>query len=442
MAKDLLRDSKCAAEKAKDKVFSLSDGAGLSLRIKPTGAKSWVYVFWMDGKQRRMGLGSYPDISLKKAREKRDKARSLLEDGKNPITTNRESKKAKLKEEEEHRKVAAGEGPPQTVRQLFNVWRWGNCIQPTDPKAIPAGELANRKDAGAWVQTYFDRDVFPILGDKALNEVRQADIWAVRAQMRKRNPTVGRLLNMVLSNLRQMFRFGVSRGYTLVEPTLGIAKRSFGGIERPRQRWLEEYEIIELSKLLPASTLNPVSQQMIWLLLATGCRVGEMSKNSWENINFDERDWFFPKAIRKGNQEHPAENHHVFLTDFIQDRLRELKILTGDSPFPFPHKRDRSSHIPVNSLRRQITTDAKETIHTSSGGWTPHDLRRTCATHLESLNFSQKVIDRCLGHYGAGDAVQGAYYHWKFDDESRIAWESWSKKLAAIYKTTAQSSII
>ncbi|MBK8319607.1 MAG: integrase arm-type DNA-binding domain-containing protein [Betaproteobacteria bacterium] len=435
MAKDKLKDSKCAAEKARDKEFLLSDGAGLSLRVRPTGAKSWVYVFWMDGKQQRMGLGSYPDVSLQKARKKREAARSLIDDGQNPITTYRESKKAAIKEAEEHKKIASGEGPPQTVRQLFNVWRWGNCIQPTDPNSVPTGELANRKDGGAWVQAYFDRDVFPIIGNKILNEVRQSDIWSVRDQMRKRNPSVGRLLNMVLSNLRQMFRFGISRGYTLVEPTIGITKRNFGGTERPRRRWLKEHEIIELSKLLPASEVNPASQEMIWLLLATGCRVGEMSMNSWENINFEERDWFFPKEIRKGNKEHPAENHHVYLTDFIQDRLLNLKKLAGDSAYPFPHKRDRNTHIPVNSLRRQITTDAKETIHTSGGAWTPHDLRRTCATHLESLKFSQKIIDRCLGHYAAGDAVQGAYYLWEFDDEARIAWEAWSKKLALIYQS-------
>lgn len=434
MARDILKDSQCEAAKGKDKDYSLSDGGGLSLRVRPTGAKNWVFIYWMNGRQRRMGLGSYPDVSLKQARTDRDTARKLIaEERKDPIESRREGKKQERDLADLQRKIEAGEGPPRTVRHLFNMWRWGCCSQPTEPNAIPKGPLAKRKDGGAWVQTYFERDVFPVFGEKELGDVRQSDIWSVLDRMQMRNPEIRRLPNMVLSCLRQMFRFGIARGYTLVEPTLGITKVEFGGRERPRVRWLKEYELKELPKLLSASDLSKTSQIMIWLLLATGCRVGEMSKNTWKNINFENRDWFFPKEIRKGSHRQPAEDHHVFLTDFMIARLQELKQITGDSPFPFPHKRDRYAPIPDNSLRRQITTDAGSSIHTSGGHWTPHDLRRTCSTHLESAEFPQKVIDRCLGHYASGSAVQGAYFHWEYNDEARRAWESWSSKLEIIF---------
>lgn len=420
MAINKLTDSRIAAAKPKEKQYSLSDGGGLSLRVRPTGSKTWVYVFHLDGNQRRMGLGSYPAVGLAEARKGRDDARKVRET-ENPILARKKAKEAARRE-------ARGDGPPKTVRQLFEKWQ--------------EVELTQRKDLGARTETYFERDVFPVIGDKPLVDVTQADIWAIRDRMRatKRprraaDADGSRLVNMHLSDLRQMFNFGVSRGYSNVQPTAGIRSRDYGGQDQASDRWLTEPELQQLAKILPTSRLSKVSQCAVWLLLATGNRVGESYKARWSEISFEGRTWFIPKENRKGNRLNPAKDHLVCLSDFALGQLRLLEAHTGDSPFLFPNKRDRRTAAPDNSLRRQVA-DLSTSLYTGGQPWTPHDLRRSTATLLLSVGTTQPVADKCIGHYARGDRVASAYFHWGYEDERVQAWEKLGRKLGQIMQTS------
>lgn len=413
-----LTDSRVAAARPKEKVYAVSDGGGLSLRVQTTGSRTWVYVFWFDGKQRRMGLGSYPAVSLAEARRRRDEARRIRET-EDPIA-------ARKKQKELARRDARGDGPPRTVQDLFDKWL--------------ETDLVRRADRGDRAKRYFDRDVAPVIGDKRLSEISQADIWQIRDRMRtakrprrSKNADGSRLINMTLADVRQMFSFGVSRGYTNVEPTVGIKKSAFGGTETPRDRWLPETELRQLATILPTSGLSAASQEAVWLLLATGNRVGETYKSRWEEINFQTRTWFIPAANRKGTHLHPAKDHYVWLNDFALARLCALKALTESSPFLFPHKHDQNAGAPENSLRRQIAY-LKHRLYTGGRAWTPHDLRRTTATILQSVKTPNEVIDRCIGHYACGDPVSGAYFHWDYEEESVAAWRLLGEKLTAIYE--------
>lgn len=405
MAQHHLTDTGCKAAKPQAKVYSLSDGGGLSLRVRPTGSKTWVWVFWLDGKQRRMGLGSYPSVGLAEARKRRDEAKRVREN-ENPI-------EARRKEKEAARRAARGDGPPRTVEALFEKWR--------------ETELSTaREDGGKRAAYYFERDVLPLIGDKPLADVSQADIWAIRDRMRstKRPRRAAgadgsRLANMLLADMRQLFTFGVARGYSTAQPTAGIKARDWGGAEHPRARWLPEGEIADLAGKL--SALSEVSQIAFWILLGTGSRVGETYVAKWDDVDFDARTWFLPAGNRKGNKRNPASDHILWLSDFTLARLRELHAHTGHCTYLWPHKRDSDNHAPTNSLRRQIA-DCGEALHTRGGPWTPHDLRRTAATLMLAQGTTEAVVHKCLGHYARGDRVSAAYFHYDYADARVHAW--------------------
>ena len=74
------------AAKPREKVYRLADGSGLYLEVPPKGSKRWRFRYYYGGKEKSLSFGTYPKVSLKAARQKRDEARSLLEKGTDPST--------------------------------------------------------------------------------------------------------------------------------------------------------------------------------------------------------------------------------------------------------------------------------------------------------------------------------------------------------------------
>ena len=80
-----LTDTKIKTSKQKEKDYKLSDGQGLFLLVKTNGTKLWRFDFTFTNKRQTMSFGVYPEIGLKEAREKREKARENIKNGINPI---------------------------------------------------------------------------------------------------------------------------------------------------------------------------------------------------------------------------------------------------------------------------------------------------------------------------------------------------------------------
>ena len=91
-AEKLLTEATCKAAKAKAKLYYLNDGAGLRLRIRPDGSRTWIYRYRLGGKEMSSGLGAYPKVTLQIARAKIDEARQHVAKGDNPSTANRIAK--------------------------------------------------------------------------------------------------------------------------------------------------------------------------------------------------------------------------------------------------------------------------------------------------------------------------------------------------------------
>ena len=150
------------------------------------------------------------------------------------------------------------------------------------------------------------------------------------------------------SHLKQFFNFAIAREWIEVHPLAGLTKEKIGGRQKERDRYLSEEEIIELSKQLPDANLLRTTELAIWIMLSTCCRVGELSKARWENVDLEVGEWFIPAGNSKN-----AKNHIIYLSDFAKEQFIALYAITADTGWCFP-SRDGETHICLKS--RSVST--------------------------------------------------------------------------------------
>jgi integrase len=160
----------------------------------------------------------------------------------------------------------------------------------------------------------------------------------------------------------------------------------------------------------------------------------------WQHVDLETGEWFIPKANVKGN----SNDFAVYLSDFALSKFRQLYELTGQTEWCFPAK-NKNGHVDVKSMSKQVgdrqamfkkskdggpREPMQHRRHDNSlvlgngkcGAWTPHDLRRTGATMMQSLGLSLDIIDRCQNHVLFGSKVRRHYLHHDYANEKREAW--------------------
>ncbi|MBL6749284.1 MAG: tyrosine-type recombinase/integrase [Nevskia sp.] len=380
MASKLLKDRTVGGKKVSHGERLLADGDGLYLRVRPAG-KDWLFIYSLAGRRRKMGLGPYPAVTLERARTKALDARAAVADQIDPIAA-RESAAAARKAAE------AAQASRQTIRSLFELWHRKEVA-------------ASRRDGGAEIKRAFEKDVLPVIGDMFADEVARRHVMGVLDAVKERGVT--RIANQLLAYLRQMFRFGAVREIVSGDPTFGIRKKDVGGVEPERTRVLAEDEIRELATKLPDAGLTAASTAAVWAILATCCRVGEISRARVTDINLAAGAWVIPADHSKNGRE-----HLVHLSDFAKLHFGKLLELAPNSTWIFPSA-DGATHASTKSLQKQFRDRQRAvalkgrskktaTLTLAGGEWTAHDLRRTAATLMGELGVRPDVIDRCLNH--------------------------------------------
>lgn len=430
MAKDLLSDREVRTARPEDKEYLLSDGAGLHLRVRPSGAKDWVFIYTFGGKRRKLGLGSLDAISLAAVRQEANRVREAVATGTDPQLQRRQ------REEEQNALRAELEASKArlTVKSLFDKWE--------------RLELKNRKDKGAEARRSFEKDVFPFLGDVAAEDVKRGMIAACLDKVVERgSPVIARNL---LGDLRQMYGFAIKRDYVENDPTSHLKRDDFGK-KRERDRILNDEEIKRLYELLPAAGLRASSVAAVWIMLSTCCRIGEIGRAKWTDIDLDAGTWRIPPENSKNGKEHV-----VYLSDFAKPHFEALKRLamreTGTLSawtMPASHK---DGPVCLKSLAKQIadrqrgdnTPMSNRTKETSAlilprGKWTPHDLRRTGATLMGTLGVRPDVIEKCLNHVEQNPLVR-IYQRQSLEPEKKEAWRLLGERLRLI--TEAPRNVI
>lgn len=407
------------------------------VRLKADGTVSvqWKWRYRFAGKVKETALGTWPKMSMPAIREERKRLAALLDQGRDPAD---ETKAAKLKARAEQIEAIAAEkariaqaeaqAARMTVRELFDRWE--------------KGELTKRKTGSAEVRRMFEKDVFPAIGRMHAADVRRGDIAALLDKVAERGVT--RMVAVILSLVRQMFRYAVTREWIDTDPTALLKKTDFAGKPTERERALGEAEIRELAKRLPKA-LGESQRRALWIQLATCCRIGELMAARWEHIDLDAGTWIIPAENSKNGRA-----HIVSLSDFAIGHFKALRKLTGHSEWVFP-ARHKDGHVCPKSLAKQIADRQRgnnapmarrspltDALMLPGGKWTPHDLRRTGATLMAALGVRPDVIERCLNHTEQ-NKIQRIYQRHSYEAEQREAWRLLGERLELL--TSGESNV-
>lgn len=391
-----------------------SDVKGLVLRLMTSGSKKWALRYnikvgeqWKD---RLITIGDFKQgrndvngLTVAAARKEAYRLKAEIKHhGADPVADKRQQALQRKIQSEIH-----------SVTDLFNEW----FIE----------EISKRKDGGSEVKRMFLKDVIPKIGKLPINEVKKGDISYINAQVKQRG---ARIANVVFTLIRQMFNFAIEKDYLEHNPTTGIKKSKVGCSGIMRDRVLDDNEIRELLQKLPESGLVDTSQLAIHIVLSTCCRIGELLKARWENINIEQRLWFIP-AVNSKN----GIAHKIWLSDYALSYFIQLSTLSGNTEWCFPSSR-KNRHICPKTVTKQVgdrqkiehrfksrTKKINALLLKSAAGeqWRPHDLRRTGATLMTILGVIPEVAERCLNHIEE-NKMKRTYQRHNYWIEMQNAW--------------------
>ncbi|HRE18972.1 MAG TPA: tyrosine-type recombinase/integrase [Rhodocyclaceae bacterium] len=425
MAINILADRNLSNAKPRAKEFLLADGEGLFLRVRPTGAKDWLFIFTFDGRRLKMGLGSYGGsgghgVSLATARDEAARARNKLALGLHPQLERREREAQEAAKRLALDSDKARAAARLTVEALLDRWQ--------------ADYLSHkRKDGGAEIRRSFTKDVLPALGAVHAEDVNRGMVASMLDSVVRRGSPV--IANYLLADVRQMFEFARARQIVEANPCVGLSKAQFGGAKVERDRFLSEKEIRELLSKIPGAKLQKRTEAAIWLMLATGCRVGEISRARWSAIDLPGGIWTIPAEVAKN-----AKEHKIYLSPFAAKWFEALRANEACSDWVFPAMNNPGEHLCVKSITKQVGDRQREgspmrnrsqavaSLKLSGGDWTPHDLRRTAATLAGELGTPPYVIERMLNHQQR-NPLERIYQRQSLESEQREGWRLLGERL-------------
>jgi integrase len=394
-------------------------GAGVFVgRISPNGERLLYFRYTnSSGKRQSFPIGPYHAKGTKgytladayaKACELSELYRSGIKDIHKHFELEREKEKAAeaqriLAEKNASEAEALDKLRRISVKKLYERW----ASVELKPQTRANGRRIGRKDGGKYTFAQFERRLFPSLGDVDINAIRKSDLVAILDKVKSEGKR--RTCNMLLADMKQMFRFAHTRELIASNPLDTVSKKEAGGSDVERTRTLSVDELIALRTQLKNANLSKRTEIAVRLILATGCRIGELSNALWKNVDLVNRTWFLPETKNQ-------RSHTIHLSDFALSCFEELQSLreVGASmasvPWVFPNQAGDgpvcSKSVGKQLADRQKPNDSAlqrrckltNALTLSGGKWTAHDLRRTSATLMAQLGHSTDVIDECLNH--------------------------------------------
>lgn len=395
---------KASHGKTADAVSTRSDRDGLSVRVSAKGKLTFQIRYRFNAKQRRMDLGSYPQMSLKKARAKNLRMRAYLEEGYDP---------AQMKLQE---LALINEEP--TVEQLFSQWYDSECVHDTVKHAQ--------------ILRTFELHVFPGYGKIKAGKVGTNQWVKLIDDIKKEAPSIA---SRVLTQSKKMYRWAIRReiaGITSNPVSDLSAKNDFKIQKNRRKRVLNDDEIALVWEALRGMRLSPRNKMMIKLALFYGCRIGELRLAKKKDFNFDENTWTVPVHKTFNNDRLNIDSPIIRpIIEEIKPTLERLIALSEHKELVFtmvnrnePMKEGAQLDFPY-----QIIQWAKSKKKIKMPRWSCHDLRRTMRTNMSAIT-TPHIAEIMVGH--ALSDNHETYDHYHYLPEQTEAYAAWFAKLESI----------
>lgn len=378
-----------------DKPYKMGDAGGLYLEVSPKGGKWWRLKYRYAGKEKRLSLGTYPETSLKAARDRRDEARKLLRDGIDPS---------------EHRKQAKAERRARSENSFEAIAK--EWFEARSPNWAPshADKIIRR----------LERDIFPAIGSRPIREITGPELLGVMRKIAERGAI--ETARRALGNVGQIYRYAMATGHAEQD----LSKALWEGMPKAQVQHLSSVTDPERVGALLRMIWNYQGSPIVAAALRFGpltfVRPGELRQAQWAEIDLKAAEWRFT-ASKTGTE------HIVPLSTQSLEVLRSLEPLTGRGTYVFPSARSNRrpmSNMAVNAAMRRVGIDKDE--------FTGHGWRATARTMLdEVLGFRPDFIEHQLAH-AVRDPNGRAYNRTAFLPERHKMMQAWADYLDTLRK--------
>jgi integrase len=404
-----LSDLTVRQAKAAGAAYTLGDIDGLSLNVSPNGGKSWHFRYCWAGKQKRISLGTYPEVSLRQARLARDEARSLLSKGVNPRVHRKQQK------------LAARQADEYTFRVVFMNWMERYQLE------ISTGKRSTHER----IMRTFRKDVLPFLGKLPIHEIRRPDLLEVVGRVERRDALT--TAQSIRGWLRQMFRYalvtvpGLEYNYATDLDVVAVPQRP--ARHNPFLRLAELPELLRALRNYPG---KEETRAALRLLLLTGVRTAELRYATPEQFDLERGLWSVPpenvkqlqrKMRKAGGKLRDMPPYLVPLSTqavgLVRDLLRNAR---PGQPYLLAHRNDPEKCVSVTTLNAGLRRLG------FFGRLTAHGLRGTLSTALNEIGYPRAWVEAQLSHADP-NPVRAAYNHADYVEQRRRMMQDWADRL-------------
>jgi len=373
-----------------------TDGGGMYLLVTAAG-KYWRMNYRFADKRKTLALGTYPEVSLAKARVKREKAREQLAAGIDPSAAKRVEKAAKL---------AAGEN---TFKAIAMEW------------------YGTKK--GGWSTTHADttmermeKNLFPWLGTHSLTEIEAPEILTTLRRIEARGAID--TTHRVKAITNSVFRFAIATGRAVRNPAADVGVALKTTVKGHHPAITEPKRFAQMMRDIYAYSGSNITRAAVQIHALTFQRPNEIQGMEWAEIDLATGVWTIPPARMKNvlARKMHGDAHAVPLSKQTIAVLKDLHPLTGHGSKVFPGERGEGRSISENTARQALR----------SMGYldhVPHGFRASARTLIrEALHWDKEVIERQLSH-GSDEALGGAYDRTQFLAERAKMMQEWADYL-------------
>jgi len=389
-----LTNTACKNAQPREKPYKLGDSAGMYLEVTPHGSKLWRLKYRFAGREKRLALGIYPEVSLAEAREKRETARKLLKSGIDPSFAKKEDKR-KLRYNAE-----------TTFRAIAEEWH-------------------EHKKEG-WTETYgaeilhrMKQDLFPEIGYLPIADISALQLLDTIRKIENRG--AHEMARRALQTVSQVFRYAIVTGRSERNPAADL-KGALKPVKHGHYAALEAKDLPEFIQTLERNDarLYAHTRNAVKLLMLTFVRTSELIQAKWDEFDLENAEWSIPAERMKMRQPHivPLSRQAIAI-------LEEQKKNTGNWEWVFPNQVRPKKPMSNNTILMALSRMGYK------GRMTGHGFRALAmSTIKEKLGYRHEVVDRQLAH-APRNQVDAAYDRAKFLDERRKMMQEWANYLDA-----------
>lgn len=390
-----LTDTATRTAKPKEKPYKLADERGLFLLVNPTGGKLWRLKYRIDGKEKLLAIGPYPEVSLAQARERREEARKLLTNGIDPSAHKQAAK------------AATASQRANTFEAVAREWYQVN--------------------ESSWVPTYsikilsrLERLVFPYLGNRPIAGIAAPEMLETLRRIEATGAVES--AHRTRNYCSQIFRYAIATGRAERNPAQELLGTLTPSIPKHRAAITDPKQVSELLRAIDGYQGTLAVNCALRLAPLVFVRPGELRAAEWAEIDLQAGEWNIPGERMKMGQPHlvPLATQAVAI-------LREVKALTGDGRYVFPSARSKDRPMSDNAILA-----AMRRMGIGKDEMTGHGFRAMARTILdEVLGVRPDFIEHQLAH-AVRDPNGRAYNRTAHRAERHAMMQKWADYLDSL----------